>query len=231
MKVAVLADIHANIFALDAVLSDMSADNVAKILVAGDLIGYYYWPKVVVQRLMNDSRVCCIQGNHEQILIECLNDHSAMAQFHRKYGSGYDLCRDELEGNELAWLKGMPELLVTEIDGVSFYMRHGSLQSVDEYIYPNAEASILSSNYSECAVTIFGHTHYPFVHQKNNQILLNPGSVGQPRDHGGMASYIMYDTNNGAVQFRRVRFNVEPVVEAAKKYDPELEYLWKVMRR
>jgi putative phosphoesterase len=231
MKVAVLSDIHANIYALEAVLSDLDADNVSRILVAGDLIGYYYWPKAVVQKLMNDRRVLCIQGNHEQILFECLSDQSAAARFRGKYGSGYDQCLNELDRHELAWLSAMPESMITEVGGVSFYMRHGSLQSVNEYIYPDADASVLSANHSECAVTIFGHTHYPLIHLKNSQILLNPGSVGQSRDHGGMASYVIYDTRNGALQFRRVRFNVEPVIDAAMERDPGLEYLWKVMRR
>ena len=73
MKIGVISDIHANIFALDNVLKEMSKYDVSKILVAGDLIGYYYWPKEVVSRLMTDEDVFCIAGNHEKLLKNSLN--------------------------------------------------------------------------------------------------------------------------------------------------------------
>ena len=68
MKIGVISDIHANIFALDNVLEEMNRYDVSKILVVGDLIGYYYWPKEVVSRLMANEDVICIAGNHEKFL-------------------------------------------------------------------------------------------------------------------------------------------------------------------
>ena len=65
MKLAILSDIHANKFALDAVLQDIKEEAVQKIIIAGDLIGYYYWPCEVVSTCMNDKRILCIKGNHE----------------------------------------------------------------------------------------------------------------------------------------------------------------------
>ena len=75
MKVAVISDVHANIYALRSVLHDLDKEGVENILVAGDLIGYYYWPSEVVKILMEDSRVHCIRGNHENILEETLNNN------------------------------------------------------------------------------------------------------------------------------------------------------------
>ena len=65
MKVAILADIHANIHALDAVLADCEKEAVSHFIVAGDLVGYYYWPQQVIQRLMHKTHITCIRGNHE----------------------------------------------------------------------------------------------------------------------------------------------------------------------
>mgnify|MGYP003661192313 FL=1 len=77
MKVAVISDLHANIHALRVVLEDLDKENVSAILVAGDLIGYYYWPAEVVNLLMADERFICIRGNHENILHQVLGSEEA----------------------------------------------------------------------------------------------------------------------------------------------------------
>ena len=77
MYIAILSDIHANIYALDAVYQDFKNKNVNNILITGDIIGYYYWPKKVLKKLMSDDRVTCIAGNHENILQEVINDRDS----------------------------------------------------------------------------------------------------------------------------------------------------------
>ena len=143
MKVALLSDIHANIFALEAVLEDLRRENIDRILVAGDLVGYYYWPKEVVGLLKGDSRVSCIRGNHEVILGEVLASPDAAIRYRSKYGSGYEVCRETLSADELRWLVTLPESLTVDIDGCSFHVAHGSLSSADEYLYPDAGAELL----------------------------------------------------------------------------------------
>ena len=231
MKVALLSDIHANIFALEAVLEDLRRENIDRILVAGDLVGYYYWPKEVVGLLKGDSRVSCIRGNHEVILGEVLASPDAAIRYRSKYGSGYEVCRETLSADELRWLVTLPESLTVDIDGCSFHVAHGSLSSADEYLYPDAGAEVLERNYSNSTVTVFGHTHYPFLHARDERLLINPGSVGQPRDAGGMASYVIVNTENHTVRFRRKLFEQSKLVDASKSRDPELKYLWTIMSR
>lgn len=231
MKVALLSDVHANLAALDAVYADFEVVGIDRILVAGDLVGYYYWPREVVERLAQDPRVTCIRGNHEDILAAVLADEAAAARYRVKYGSGYARCAETLSRPAIDWLEALPVSLEITIDGVSFHMSHGGLGSTDIYIYPDAPADILAKNYSRCCFTIFGHTHYPFVHQHDGRVMINPGSVGQARDRGGSASYAIVNLDNLTVQPRRVPFDVDPVIEAARKRDPDLSYLWKILQR
>lgn len=231
MKVALLSDIHANINALEAVYADLEKENVEHIFVAGDLIGYYYWPKEVIARLRSDNRVKCIRGNHEEILKEVLISEDAATRYRRKYGSGYDACVESLNSEELAWLLALPENITTEIDGVTFHITHGSLSGIDDYLYPDAAPTKMLENYSASMVTVCGHTHYQFVRARGDRILINPGSVGQPRDIGGLASYIIFDTRNLVIRSKRLFFDYSELTQVAKSKDPQLSYLWSIMKR
>jgi putative phosphoesterase len=231
MNIAILSDIHANIYALDAVYEDFENKNVEKILIAGDIIGYYYWPKKVVHRLMNDNRVSCISGNHENILSKTLFSRASSEKYKKKYGSGYEVCSSQLSSDELEWLLGLPDKLDIKIKDISFTIAHGSLEDQEKYIYPDISSDILEANHSASDFTILGHTHYPFIKHNGSNIIINPGSVGQPRDISGIASYVLINAENYAVTFRRARFKIDEIVCAAQKYDPEIHYLQKVLER
>lgn len=231
MKVALISDIHANIYALESVCADLNKEAVDKILVIGDLIGYYYWPKEVIDILRNDKRVVCVRGNHESILREVMSDSEAADRYRKKYGSGYDACLNDLSAGEINWLVTLPESLDLEIAGCTFYLSHGSLGSIDQYLYPDAEASRIEQNYSDKKFTIFGHTHYSFLHSHNGKFLINPGSIGQPRDIAGLASYVILNLENLTVRFKRKSFDISRVAEAANERDPQLAYLWEIMSR
>ncbi|MBA6420464.1 metallophosphoesterase family protein [Pseudomonas neustonica] len=231
MKVAVISDLHANIHALRVVLEDLDKENVSAILVAGDLIGYYYWPAEVVNLLMADERFICIRGNHENILHQVLGSEEAAHRYYAKYGSGYEVCRRQLSETQLQWLFSLPEKINVTLDGITFHVGHGALGSTDEYLYPNAPIERLLGNYSEATYTIFGHTHYPFFHEHGGRYLLNPGSVGQPRDTGGLASYLVVNTTNKVVRFKRRAFDKDAIIAAALEKDPSLGYLADIMNR
>ena len=231
MKVAVLSDLHANIHALRTVLNDLDKEKVDTVLVAGDLVGYYYWPADVISAVMKDDRFVCIKGNHENILQEVLVSEEAAQRYRRKYGSGYEICRSQLSEKQIQWLLSLPEEISITIDGVTFHMCHGALGSTDEYLYPDVPMEKLLDNYSDAHYTIYGHTHYPFLHQHNGRYLLNPGSVGQPRDTGGLSSYCIINTENQVIRFKRKAFDKKSVISAARINDPDLGYLADIMNR
>ena len=231
MKVAIISDIHANAIALDAVYGDVLFRQADAVLVCGDLIGYYFWPDQVIEKVASDERFMCISGNHEAILKETLESKEASETYKLKYGSGYEFCKRLLSAQQIEWLQGLPQALKVEFDGVSFYCGHGIPGDVNEYLYPDASKKKILDSYSSAKFTLLGHTHYPFIHASDNKYLLNPGSVGQPRDVGGLASYAVVNTSNLAVQFVRVPFDVARVIEAARLNDPDLPYLSEVMCR
>ena len=194
-----------------------------------NLIGYYYWPKEVLDLVINDERVSCIRGNHEEILAQIIVDEEKAYFFRSKYGSGYDSCFSELSSTEIDWLINLPKSLELEIQRTTFLLSHGGLGSVNKYIYPDAEHKDLEKHYSNMDFTMFGNTHYSFIHHFDGKHLLNPGSVGQPRDTSGLSSYVIIDLNNLVLKFKRILFDVDEIIKEAKHKDPSINYLWDVL--
>ena len=159
MKVAIISDIHANIFAFNRVMEDIQANDCEHILVLGDLVGYYYWPKSVVDIIRNDTRFICIKGNHEVLLDKTLLSDDFSRKCKDKYGSGLEVCKKELDNRELQWLANLPEELDITLDGCHFKLRHGSDRSINEYLYPDIKQERVDLIDEKPDYYLFGHTH------------------------------------------------------------------------
>jgi|TARA_B100001540_G_C15731466_1_gene607837 putative phosphoesterase len=231
MKIAFISDIHSNIFALNSVYEDLNTEKVERIFIAGDLIGYYYWPKDVIDLIRSDDRFLCIAGNHEKILNQVISSNEEAEKYKKKLGSGYQYCIEQLSNNDIDWLSNLPDELSVSFDDKSIFIKHGNLNSINTYLYPDEQREKILANYSDSKVTVFGHSHYPFIHSNNNRYIINPGSVGQPRDVGGLASYVVYNTDNDAVRFKRLPFDTKKVIDAVESIDPEHSYLKDIMKR
>jgi putative phosphoesterase len=231
MKIAILADIHANSSALDAVYNDLELNNCSQILVLGDLVGYYYNPAYVVDKIQRDSRCTVIKGNHEELLFKAIHDESFADKCHQKYGSGINEAIKTLSKEQLNWLYKLPESINIEFGGIKLGLYHGSDKHINEYIYPDTSNKRLKSIGIENDYLFFGHTHYPAIFPRKDCVIVNPGSVGQPRDIGSLASYAILNTDNSSIVFRRVPFLNEDLITQSKVKDPHYPYLSEILQR
>ena len=234
MRIAVISDIHSNLEALDRVLARAAEAGVGATYVLGDIVGYGADPDAVVARLAEQPSAVCIAGNHDlaatgRFDTEWFNSiateaivwtTSIMKNDTRAFLSGLDPRGDVAEG-----------LLV-----------HGSVvDPAAEYVL-NVEAARASFGAAEFARCFFGHTHLPtlFVEEGgridgfalrdgdpvslaangSKRFMLNPGSVGQPRDGDPRASMMIVDTDEGSAVVYRVPYEIETA--AAKIRDAGL---------
>jgi len=231
MKIGVLSDIHGNDIALEAVLSDASSMGVEHLLVLGDIVGYYYNPDKVLMQLQGWS-YDMIAGNHEQMMKQSIKDQNYLEKVTSKYGSGVKIALQKLTAEQIGYLGDLPEYMKVILDNVDIGLYHGSPRDTDEYIYPDAELDLLKKiSYVQHDYILMGHTHYPMCTHIGNTILLNPGSVGQPRDIGGLASWAIINTSNNTVVHRRVKFHVDELMNQCKTNDPDIVYLRDVLVR
>lgn len=231
MKIAFISDIHANIDAFEAVLKIIDNDEIDLVFIAGDLVGYYYDPDRVIDICMNRANISCIKGNHEVNFLNALENKEDMKKHTEKYGSSYRKTKEKLSDRQINWLASLPDRLDFELEQVSFTMVHDTANSVSQYVYPDHSKVDLINQLTNSQYTILGHTHYPFVWCQNNKWLLNPGSVGQPRDHGAMASFLYLNLTNQVLEPKKVRFPTEKLIEEIKINDPDNEYLASIFMR
>jgi len=207
MKVAVVSDIHANVSAFEAVLKAARAKTVDALMIAGDLVGYYFEPKAVLQLIQSfEKPVYLVRGNHEEMLLKAKLSGDQLEEITSKYGPGLKCALDQLTNSEIQWLANLPHPLEINDFDCSILLCHGSPLSVDQYVYPDgAIENLLSSLQEPPDVLIMGHTHYPFVRNVDGCLVINPGSVGQPRNRVPGAHWALLDT-----QTMKVALFVEP---------------------
>ncbi len=233
MKIAVLGDIHGNSLALQAVLADVRAQNISKLLITGDLVGYYYHPAEVLAALA-DLNYEMVQGNHDGMLGDyAVWDDRMKTDYKNKYGSALELAVGQLNDKHINMLKGLPWRREITIEGRNLLLCHGSPRERDEYIYPDAPESVFDRlvNKGQYDLVIMGHTHYQMRQKHNDVLFLNPGSVGQPRDGRPGASWAIIDPTGLEVEFRLTPYDLSAVAVEARRNDPELPYLAEVLAR
>lgn len=239
MRYAVLADVHANLEALTAVLDDARALGAERVVCAGDLVGYHADPNAVVD-LLRAHDVVAVAGNHDRAAagITEPDDFGDVAR------RAVLWTRGRLAAGARAYLASLP--LARVVDG-RFLLFHGGLHPA-----PNADLHLSSAarvRHSIQAfaaggwgvrIAFFGHTHRAVVHSARGGAitdrrpapaagggetmdldggahhLVNPGSVGQPRDGGAGAAYAVFDAARGQIHLRRVPFDARAAAAKAE---------------
>jgi len=243
VRILVLSDIHANLEALDACLAGApSFDTVVNL---GDIVGYGASPNEVTDRARELGKIF-VRGNHDKAatgLID-LDDFNPMA------GAAAIWTRNELTPENLEWLRALPHgpVSVSEIPQVQLV--HGSPNDEDEYVVSlgDALAPLIALT---VPMTFFGHTHLqggffangssadgfrpeyrtvgqaesiPLQLKPHTRYLINPGSVGQPRDGDWRAAFALFDTDAQIIHFHRTPYNLKAAQDRifAAKLPPRL---------
>jgi predicted phosphodiesterase len=224
MRVAVLSDIHSNGPALEAVLAAIGT--VDQLWVLGDIVGYGPHPDAVVARLRAVGALA-VQGNHDaavlgRIATDAFNDQARIA---------VEWTARTMAPATREWLASLPD---TRVEG-TFTLAHGSpREPLWEYLLSTAVARLNLAAF-DTAHCLVGHTHYPLtfredagqmqmlpasdgdrLHLDERRCILNPGSVGQPRDGDPRASAMLLDTEAAAATWLRVAYAVAETQEAMR---------------
>ena len=221
MNILILSDIHANLTAFEAVLAD--AGEFEAVWCLGDLVGYGPDPNECITRIQQLPELVCLLGNHDaaalgQIDVDTFNVEARQA---------IKWTQEVLTESSTSFLQHLPEHEV--IDLVTLV--HGSpRQPVWEYLLDTRTAT-LNFGYFETPFCFVGHTHLPVLYYLPDEsrvaklivpeslmelslaprAILNPGSVGQPRDRDPQASYAMYDTLQNKWAYKRIAYDIPAV--------------------
>jgi len=231
MRFLILSDLHANCTALEAALA-AAEGHWERAVCLGDVVGYGPDPNEVVDRV-RALRATIIRGNHDKAACGLMD----AADFNPVARSATSWTREQLRSDNLAYLQQLPQGPV-EADGLALV--HGAFRDEDEYVFAPAQAldGLLES---PSPVTFFGHTHFQggfsfrdsrleVIHlrpapgtgfaalrvEPDTRYLLNPGSVGQPRDGDPRAAFAIADMSHAVVEFWRVPYDIDAVQQRMK---------------
>lgn len=216
MKFAILADIHANLEALQVVLDDCKQQKATHYACLGDVVGYCANPKECLD-IIRGMGMPCVKGNHDEYCsmdegLEGFNPHAAEA---------VEWTRNQLTAEDRRWLRELKYMrLVT-----SFTIVHATLDVPQRWGYVfDKLAAAASFTYQNTSVCFFGHTHVPIAFIRDSVIrggtyskfrtepgkkyFVNVGSVGQSRDGVAKASYVLYDLQEGSIELRRLDYEI-----------------------
>ncbi|HVP63922.1 MAG TPA: metallophosphoesterase family protein [candidate division Zixibacteria bacterium] len=228
MRLLVLSDIHSNLEALEACLT--AAPDCEAVANLGDIVGYAASPNEVVERSRSLGKIF-VRGNHDRA---CSAPEDPVG-FNPIAARAVRWTRDHLSPDNIAWLRALPAGPVRETSIPEVEFVHGSPKDEDEYLLREYAAE-QAFQYIRTSITFYGHTHIQEAYAKRNgslhhlqpvrsangpsqvsrialepgsRYLINPGSVGQPRDRDPRAAFAVYDNDDQSVSFYRVRYDVE----------------------
>jgi len=225
MRFLILSDIHSNIDALDAVLARTPPESYDKLLVLGDLVGYCGTPNEVVDKVFELKPDVLIRGNHDKVA----SGVESFEKFNRIAGEAARWTQEELTPANRERLAALPAGPVSVDRDVE--VCHGTPFDEDTYVFDEDDAT-KALEAAHRPVCFFGHTHVPVAYAlkgndltvthltpggddtkiinilKKGRYLINPGSVGQPRDTDARASYATYDSKKQQVQIKRVPYRI-----------------------
>jgi len=206
MKVAILSDIHSNIFAFTEVIADLKKQKITKVLILGDIFGYCPWAAETYQEVVKLNAEV-IKGNHDALVFQKtapdpLPEYWAICQSnYKELVSRYSEVED--------WYLSLSFSREISVDGQVIKMFHGTPEDPENGRYYPDDSELHDWVPGEGEVMVLGHTHYPLLKESSNGgMIINPGSVGQPRDGDIRSSWAVFDTETGNVEFVRTEYDV-----------------------
>jgi predicted phosphodiesterase len=222
MKYLIFSDIHSNLEAFEELLNLQAVKDTDKRLFLGDLVGYGASPEETITRFRELKNISCIRGNHDKVIasLESSSLFNPVAAFSAEW-SKLHISEDNLL--YLKQLRTGPEVIDHFLT-----ICHGSTFDEDYYVFSMFEA-VESFKFMETAIGFFGHTHFPVIYllrnekidivpltqdtkiklDPNTRYLVNPGSIGQPRDKNPKPSYIVFDSSKKEIHFKRFSYNIK----------------------
>jgi predicted phosphodiesterase len=216
MRYAIIADIHGNLEAFQTVLDDIKTQNVQQIVCLGDVVGYNANPKECLD-IIRAMNVPIVKGNHDEYCssedqLEGFNPHAAEAVI---------WTRNQLTTDDRQWLRDLKYSRMV----ANFTIVHATLDAPQRWGYVfDKLAAAASFPYQNTQLCFFGHTHVPVAFMRDTAVrggtyskfkidpakkyFINVGAVGQPRDNNPKAGYVVYDTDAGTIELRRLDYDI-----------------------
>jgi len=214
--IVILSDIHSNYYALKAIDEYISQYDISKIFCAGDIVGYYTKPNETINWLRKRNAIAVL-GNHDKAIFDNLT--SKTFNIYAKQACTWT--RRKITSLNLEYLKKLPEVYKGEIYGKKVYMVHGSpINHLGDYVYKDdIDNNFLIKYFKHNSpnIIIMGQTHIPYVKKIHETLIVNPGSVGQPRDGDSRTCFAMLNEKLSSVKIIRLSYDKKEIIKETRE--------------
>lgn len=207
MRICFFSDVHGNIDAFHAFYREIEGKRIDQLVFGGDFFGYFYHPNEIISQ-MREKGVHCILGNHDRFFLDIYYGNRGESELINKYGSAYKDIVSKIDTENIRFLENLSdhwEIMINELR-IGFF--HGGPENpLEQRIYPD---TVIKDEmpYQAYDYIFLGHTHHKMLRRVGKCQLVNPGSVGQPRDGKG-TSYVIFDTEQRTNEFKTFEYGKE----------------------
>lgn len=227
MRICVFSDIHGNSHSFRVAYKKIIDESADLNIFLGDLCGYYYDQHDILDLLQTISGLVAIKGNHDSMYLKIVEgDEILRKNYLNKYGLSMENLLRQDNNNMIQWLSSLPESYLSSELGLACY--HGSPWGALEcYVYPDAPLDkFLEYNVS---TFVLGHTHCRMYKEIGKKIVINPGSLGQPRD-GLCPSYMVIDHPLNKISVREVPYDKSGLIKQIDEIGESNPYLKRTLK-
>ena len=222
MTIAVFSDIHGNVSSLEEALKIMDTLKPDQYLFLGDMAGYYYYQDESIELLNNLDNLITIKGNHDEYFLKSLINKDMLKKLDEKYGQSYSLLYNNATEKSKDFFYSLAEYEKNE----TYEAYHGSPDNhLEEYIYKETDIQMATT----VPFIFLGHTHYPMTKKVGDTLIVNPGSIGQPRDYN-KGSFSMVDLREKKVENIRYAYKMSQLEKRISELNDN-KYLQDILKR
>lgn len=218
MKIAIISDIHSNVYALMNVIEDIEDHKADLIVCLGDLVGYGPHPNETISYIKRRN-ILCLKGNYDASVVD-----ESFTYIRENSINSFTLpwTVNELRAENKFYLDSLPTNLTLEFNKRTFRFVHGSPESINEYLLQDSENTQNIMNNLKEDVLICAHTHIPSIKEFSGKLFINCGSVGKPKIGCPDSTYCLLDIDSsGKVtpQIRQVSYEIKKIIKDMQMLD------------
>ena len=214
MRIVFFSDAHGNQYAVKALFKQIKKEKVDLLVFGGDIFGYYYGQEEIINLLRN-HKIKCLLGNHDKMFLDLIDGKIRRESLIRKYGRTYFDIEKRISDGNINFIRTLSSESFLKIDGLNIYFAHGSKKdSLNGRIYPDTDVS-RCDEYRGIDFAFLGHTHHEIEKKTFDCTIINPGSIGQPRDGKG-CKYVLFDTVKREYHINKVFYDLSPLIDEIK---------------
>lgn len=232
MKLLIFSDVHGNRYAWDEFLREIRDIEYDYLIFCGDIFGYYYDQQYIFDYLCRLQHLIWLKGNHDEYFLQAYEGRIKEEELIEKYGHSYDNVRQKYSEEVYVKLRQLPEKVELVLGGYKVGIFHGTPENtLMGRLYPK-DLIVHTEFYEKYDIIILGHTHFSMKRflPGTNKLIINPGSLGQPRDGKG-SRYALLNIEAGQVENHTIYYDNKELYKKIDQYDEDLKKLKDVLER